>query len=287
MAFSIRSEYEARRTQYPPPRAPWPQPTTRSRAWSARYALAAFVAAFALETVIGLLLRYGFGLHIAVGVGVLIVDGSLLASLLPLARRRGLSLPDLGLRPTPITRSTGLAVLTLIAYFVFAALYVLAFIGTSTQGSARVISQTNSLRTFETVLTVFAIGVSAPVVEEVFFRGLLYRSLHNRLPMIWAALAAGALFGLAHIGGYPLITLPIKAFFEVLACLLYERTGSTLPGIAVHSFVDASAVELALTGNDDIVLIVFGTLLFAIFARWVVLGTLRAGPYVPLKIPTA
>ncbi|HTW13205.1 MAG TPA: CPBP family intramembrane glutamic endopeptidase, partial [Solirubrobacteraceae bacterium] len=99
----------------------------------------------------------------------------------------------------------------------------------------------------------------------------------NRLPVWQAALIAGALFGLVHITGYPLITLPIKAAFGVFACLLYERTGSILPGIALHSFVDATAVDLALTGNDYIVLSVAGVVI-AILTLWAVVKRLIRSP---------
>jgi membrane protease YdiL (CAAX protease family) len=76
------------------------------------------------------------------------------------------------------------------------------------------------------------------------------------------------LFGLVHIIGYPLITVPVKMLFGILVCLLYERTGSLLPGIAVHSFVDASAIDLALTGNDDIGVACFGALIVILVLRW-------------------
>jgi len=65
------------------------------------------------------------------------------------------------------------------------------------------------------------------------------------------------MFGFVHITSYPLDTLPVKAAFGVIACLLYERTGSLLPGIALHSFVDATAIDVSLTGNDLIVLASF------------------------------
>jgi len=93
------------------------------------------------------------------------------------------------------------------------------------------------------------------VVEEIFFRGLLYRCLRNRLAVLPAALIAGCLFGLVHITGYPLVTLPVKAALGLNACLLYEQTGSILPGIALHSLVDGTAFEAALTGH-----LVFSTL---------------------------
>lgn len=112
----------------------------------------------------------------------------------------------------------------------------------------------------------------------IFFRGLLYRSLRNRLPVSQAALVAGLLFGLVHITGYPLITLPIKAAFGVIACVLYGRTGSILPGIALHAFVDASGVEVAITGHDTIVLIVAGALIVALLLRATLLAPTGAPP---------
>jgi membrane protease YdiL (CAAX protease family) len=85
--------------------------------------------------------------------------------------------------------------------------------------------------------------------------------LRNRLSILPAALIAGALFGLVHITSYPLGTLPVKAAFGVIACLLYEHTGSLMPGIALHSFVDASSIDVALTGDD---LIVFASFLLLV-----------------------
>jgi membrane protease YdiL (CAAX protease family) len=43
----------------------------------------------------------------------------------------------------------------------------------------------------------------------------------------------------------------------VAMCLLYERTGSLLPGIALHSFIDVSSFEKALSGNSNIAVFVF------------------------------
>lgn len=265
-SFAIRPRSEARRG-IPDRRPPWPRPTQRSRQWSARYALAAYAATFVTVIVLGVLLDDVLDADITVGVGVLIVDAVLLAALVPLARRRGLAPADLGLRPTFAMRSMWWVFQALVLYLVFGLLWAVTFIGHSTRHEARDLSQAAHLGTVQIVIAVLAVAVSAPVVEEVFFRGLLYRSLRNRLAVVPAALAGGLLFGLVHITGYPLITLPVKAVFGVIACLLYERTGSILPGIALHSFVDASAIDLALTGNDTIVLIVAGTVVCALVGR--------------------
>lgn len=260
-SFAIRPSYDLRRG-LPARRAPaWPTPSAASREWSARYALGAFALTF---VVVILLLRYVMSIQVGVGVGVLLVDATLLAGLVPLARRRGLAPRDLGLRPTLGVRSLWLVFLALVAYFGLTALWALVFISTSTRHAASALSQTTRPSTIGLVLAVIAMSLSAPVVEEIFFRGLLYRSLRNRLPVAPAALIAGLLFGLVHITGYPLITLPVKAIFGVIACLLYERTGSLLPGIALHSFVDASVIDIALTGNDRVVLIVAGAMIVMI-----------------------
>lgn len=102
------------------------------------------------------------------------------------------------------------------------------------------------------VLAGLAATLGAPIVEEIFFRGVLYRSFRNRLGVLPASVIAGAIFGVLHTQ-YPLIVRPELAFFGVIAALLYERTGSLLPGIAMHSFIDASGFEIALTGRETIV----------------------------------
>jgi membrane protease YdiL (CAAX protease family) len=196
----------------------------------------------ALEAILVL----GFGLHLKVGASVLLSDLTLLAALLPLKLRRGLSSDDLGLRPAPIRQSIPLVIGALVAYF-FVAIVWLGIV--HPPKLANILAGVKSLSPTNVVLAVIAVAFVAPIVEEIFFRGFLYRTLRNRFEVIPAALLGGAVFGLAHALNYPASTLPVKAAFGVIACLLYERTGSLLPGIALHSFVDASGIDLALTGN--------------------------------------
>ena len=265
-SFAIRPAYDRRRG-FPLAPAAWPRPTARSQTWRARYAVIAFFVVFLADAGLGLLFHYVLSVHFSVGVAVLLTDLTLLAPLVPLARRRGVSARDLGIRPTVAMPSLGLVILALLVYFAVAVVWALAFIGKSTRHSANLLSGVNHLSTLGTMVTVLAVGMSAPIVEEIFFRGVLYRSLRNRFPVLPAALIAGMLFGLAHITGYPLITLPIKAAFGVIACLLYERTGSLLPGMALHAFVDATAVDVALTGNAFIVLGVAAVLIVLLLTR--------------------
>ena len=260
-SFAIRSSSRRRQPQVPSEASFAGVPTPRSRRWSARYALGAFVVAFAAASGLALVLP----VHVHVGAGVLILDAVLLGTLLPLRRRLGLSRQDLGLRAAPGARSVALVVCGLVAYVAFSALWLLAVL--HSHASKSPLSGVKHEGAIDIVLAVIAATVSAPVVEEIFFRGLLYRSLRNRLPVLPATVIAAAVFGAAHITVYHASELPVLAVFGVIACQLYERTGSLLPGIALHSFVDSSGIEVELTGNDVIVIAAFSVLAAALLIR--------------------
>lgn len=114
--------------------------------------------------------------------------------------------------------------------------------------------------TIDTILIGIGLSVSAPVIEEIFFRGLLYRALRNRMSILPAALIAGFVFGAVHGMAYPLNTLPPRMVFGVIACLLYERTGSLYPSMALHGLIDGSAFEAAISGQIGIAFAAYGTL---------------------------
>jgi membrane protease YdiL (CAAX protease family) len=90
-------------------------------------------------------------------------------------------------------------------------------------------------------LAVIVVALVAPAAEETFFRGFLYGWLRGRLPP-WSAVAVSALvFGLAHL--QPVVLLPLFLLGCVLA-IVYERSGSLLPGMAVHSVFNLVGITL-------------------------------------------
>jgi membrane protease YdiL (CAAX protease family) len=95
------------------------------------------------------------------------------------------------------------------------------------------------------LLGVFVV-VGSPVVEELFFRGLLLRSLERRLaPMgprlgpICSVVISAVAFGLAHNEELQFFGL---ALFGVLLAVLAIRTGRLGPGIVAHAAFNAVAV---------------------------------------------
>jgi len=250
--------------------APWPRPTARSRAWTPRYALGAYVCALLLAVLLSLLLTL-LGVGLPAAGGTLLIELCFLATLMPLWRRGLLRPRDLGLRRAAGARSTGLVLLAAFGYGLIALAWTRALNLPRSAGSPLTIGHQG---TAVVVVTGFALCVGAPVAEEIFFRGFLYRSLRNRMSILPSALASSLLFGLLHTQ-YPLAERPILVFFGVTMCLLYERTGSLLPGIAMHSFIDASAFENLLDGRTTVVTAAFMLLAALLLAAPLLRGAWR------------
>jgi membrane protease YdiL (CAAX protease family)/uncharacterized RDD family membrane protein YckC len=80
----------------------------------------------------------------------------------------------------------------------------------------------------------------APVAEEAFFRGMLFGGLRRRLSTVPAALISGVVFGAVHFASGA-AAIPPLAILGIVLCLLYERTGSLLPGLGAHTLNNALA----------------------------------------------
>ncbi len=89
-----------------------------------------------------------------------------------------------------------------------------------------------------TVLLLFLV-VGAPIVEELFFRGLLLRALLGRVRAPIAVVVSALLFGLAHFQTTQFAGL--AAFGIVLGTLAW-RTGRLAPGMGAHAAFNAVAV---------------------------------------------
>jgi membrane protease YdiL (CAAX protease family) len=145
-----------------------------------------------------------------------------------------------GLRRTRFWPAVGWAALGLLAFYVFAAVYA-ALVQPDVEQTV-----TEDLGADEGTLGLILAGVMvivvAPAAEEFFFRGFFYRALRSRLGMSTAAAIDGVVFGLLHFEGEDAaLILPPLAVLGFLFCLVYERTGSLYPVIALHAFNNSVA----------------------------------------------
>jgi membrane protease YdiL (CAAX protease family) len=83
------------------------------------------------------------------------------------------------------------------------------------------------------LLLVFVNAVTViPFLEEILFRGALFRALRTRVPFLPAALCSGFLFSACHFNLAGLIPILALAVFLAYA---YERTGSLWAPIFLHA----------------------------------------------------
>jgi len=211
--------------------------------------------------------------------GAVILQSSLLAAALIAA---SLFMPlhpwQFGLRPVRFPRAVGWAALGMVAFYLSAALWV-ALIGEPEQSTAEDIGAE------ESDLALYAAGVMfifmAPVAEEVFFRGFFYGALRSRLPVIWAALVCGVVFGAIHFGS-GVSAVPILMVLGVIFCLVREKTGSLYPCIGMHALNNT----LAYAGQTDVpvgVALALGAVMLAAVSLFPLLAWRRP----PQPTPTA
>lgn len=119
------------------------------------------------------------------------------------------------------------------AYLLFSGVYVALF------GAPE---QEDIAESFGTLpLQILLIVIAAPISEEVCFRGMLFGGLRERLPRLAAALISALIFGGLHaLTGLSAVP-PLIAFGFILA-LLYEKTGSIVPGILLHMLNNSAAL---------------------------------------------
>ena len=81
--------------------------------------------------------------------------------------------------------------------------------------------------------------VMAPLFEELYFRGFVFKGFANSWGWVWGAVVSGAVFSLAHLQ----LTLFVPLFVLGFALAwVYQRTGSLWTSIAMHAIFNGLAV---------------------------------------------
>lgn len=93
------------------------------------------------------------------------------------------------------------------------------------------------------ILLVLVVGVIAPIAEELFFRGLLFRAMEKRWDQWWALGLSSAFFAFTHF--QVLQFLPLMAAGAVFGYLVI-RTGRLGPAIVAHMAFNISTLVVLL-----------------------------------------
>jgi membrane protease YdiL (CAAX protease family) len=173
-------------------------------------------------------------------VATVVQDGALVGSAVMFARMQGPTRPrDFGLRATRARRAALLLLLAWGVFLLFSAIWVAA-LGINERDNLPKELGVNQ-GTSSMVAVAALVAVVAPMAEELFFRGYFFTALRNWRGLWPAAIITGLVFGAIHAGSSPAGFLAPLALLGFLLCLLYERTGSLYPCIALHSLNNSVA----------------------------------------------
>ena len=165
-----------------------------------------------------------------------------------------------GLRPTRFWPAAGWAALGMLTFYALVGVYSLIVQPDAEQTVAQDLGADQG--TFGMIAAGFMVICVAPFAEEFFFRGFFYRALRSRWSPLAAALIDGLLFGVIHYdfsGADALLILPPLGVLGFIFCLVYERTGSIYPTIAMHAL--NNAIAFGVTIEDASVSLVLGPLM--------------------------
>jgi membrane protease YdiL (CAAX protease family) len=237
----------------PPPPSPARSlgPRTKVPVWAP---IAAMLAAFLGGTVVFAVLAVATGtasvdstpegvtLGATLAQDLLLVVGALLA----VKFYEGGVRPDwFGLRTTPFWPAVGACAAMLAAWWLFV-LIVLLILGKPPD--QELVEELKSERS-ELVLAAFGVLVCvfAPICEELFFRGFMFRVFADRVGIVAGAALSGAIFGLVHLPGSPLVTGLVLFGLGFGFAMLRWWTGSLLPPMALHALNNAYSFGGTLT----------------------------------------
>ena len=222
-----------------------PRTGTLPPLWRVRDMVTALAIVVLAITVLGVLIAAtaergagvnGSGAAAIIGFNIVIV-----ATVLVLASRRGVSLADLGfVRPRawgPMPIAWAGAYVILVSYVAVIALLEALGLSVEALRASNTIDFDHDRLGLVLVLAAATV-VGAPLGEELLFRGLLHRGLRGYWRQAPAMSLSGALFGVFHLN--PGVLVPFS-LIGVLWAWAYEESGSLWTTIAAHAGVNGVA----------------------------------------------
>jgi membrane protease YdiL (CAAX protease family) len=115
---------------------------------------------------------------------------------------------------------------------------------TETPGDRMLVPQSG----LELLLILPVVGLLAPFVEELYFRGLMFSWLRQSMPLALAALLSSAIFAIAH--AHPLthpgtqgwVLTGVIATVGLINAVWAQRSGSLWPPLALHASYNSTFV---------------------------------------------
>ena len=113
--------------------------------------------------------------------------------------------------------------------------------------------------------------IGAPLLEELLVRGFLFGAFSQRFSKLAGAAISSLLFGFAHIMAYPLKMIPPLVVMGIALSWLAWQTGSIVPGMFIHTFVNSLGLGIAASLGGHIFTLMVGSwlVLAIILLPWI------------------
>ena len=167
--------------------------------------------------------------------GSIILQGIIILAPLFSLRKHRASAKHLGIKKIPVGQGIQEVLAHYLLYFGIAALIgiIIAFTQVKIPGFQ---AQPSIIPAFgdstsAIIIATFTVVIIAPIIEEIFFRGFLMRTLVNHYKLYLGSIASAAIFALFHLQPNSIIPLFIVG---LLLNSIVIRTKSILPAIGFH-----------------------------------------------------
>ena len=230
-------------TDGPPP---WPPPPRGEPRWGIADAAAGFTVALVVAIFAGniwVVVTGDRGRSLGLTLVTLVAQWTILVGALVLVSRSkgsGDVAADFGLRVEG--RDVGVGIVAgVVSQLVLIPLLYLPFelLGADFDVSEEARQTTDQGQGAGLLLLALFIVIGAPIVEELFFRGLLQRAVDRRYGPRWAVAVSSIAFGITHF--QPVQLLGLVAFGVVLA-VLAQRARRLGPALVAHVAFNATSV---------------------------------------------
>ena len=102
-------------------------------------------------------------------------------------------------------------------------------------------SNTRSFAVENKTLIIFLGVIIAPICEEVFFRGGIFKNFSQNGYILYGIFFSSLFFASAH---FDLLSFPVYFVFGILLALTYSKTNSIVPSMIAHAVNNAFAFYL-------------------------------------------
>ena len=96
-----------------------------------------------------------------------------------------------------------------------------------------IVSKIRKLRYSSELIKILVMSVIlSPIIEEIYFRKILYTSVKKYVGVFWSGIINSLLFSVVHLN---LHSFPVLLILGVILTLIYENDGSIISAIVFHS----------------------------------------------------